>query len=145
MKSNISELVNGLPIPPALVEAIHSGRWVAPPVDKLQAVFPLAATSSETIRHPAFFDLDGMQRENEGWSQETLPSYLGKSDSNVRPGDIDPSQSVIIADLGPDRLIALDYRTSEERPCVIYLMGNEQPRWVEAAPDIESLLSVLGL
>lgn len=145
MKSNLTELVNGLPLPTALIDAIHSGRWVAPSVDKLESVFPLAIGGGEPIRHPAFFNLDGMQRENDGWSDETLGSYLGNSDDKVQPGDIDPTQSVVIADLGPDRLIALDYRTSEEKPRVAYLAGNEQPRWVEAAPDIESLLRILGL
>lgn len=145
MKTNLHQAINGLPLPPALVEAIHSGRWVAPSLEKLEAAFPIAVDSSEPILHPAFFDLDGIQRENDGWSDETLPSYLGKKDRQVEPGDIDPAQSVVIADLGPDRLIALDYRASDEKPCVVYLTGNKEPRWVEAAPDIESLLHVLGL
>lgn len=145
MKANLNELINGLPLPLALVEAIHSGRWTAPPIDKLEATFPLATVAGEPIQHPAFFDLDGLQRENEGWNDETLASYLGKKSDEVQPGDIDPAQSVVIADLGPDRLIALDYRTSDEKPRVVYLTGNEQPRWVEAAPDIETLLDDLGL
>ena len=145
MKSNLTELVNGLPLPTALVDAIHSGRWVVPSIDKLESVFPLANAGGEPIRHPAFFNLDGMQRENDGWTDETLAFYLGNSGDQVQPGDIDPTQSVVIADLGPDRLIALDYRTSEENPRVVYLIGNEQPRWVEAAPDIETLMRMLGL
>lgn len=145
MKSNLNELVNGLPLPSALIEAIQSGRWVTPSLLKLEAVFPLAVDDAEPVLHPAFFDLDGIQRENDGWSEETLPSYLGDKDDKVQPGDIDPSQSVVIADLGPDRLIALDYRVSEENPRVVYLTGNQRPRWVEAAPDVESLLCLLGL
>jgi hypothetical protein len=145
MKANLNELGNGLPLPPALVEAIHTGRWAVPSLDKLQAVFAHAASKDEPIAHPAFFDLDGIQRENEGWSDESLPSYLGSKDDKVQPGDIDPSRSVVIADLGPDRLIALDYRTSDENPRVVYLTGNEKPRWIEAAPDIDTLFHILGL
>ncbi|HQU44652.1 MAG TPA: hypothetical protein PK867_17675 [Pirellulales bacterium] len=145
MTTDAEELVNGLPLPSALVEAIQTGRWVAPLLHKLEAVFPLAADEGEPICHPAFFDLDGMQRENDGWSEETLPSYLGEKDDKVQPGDIDPSQSIVIADLGPDRLVALDYRVSDENPRVVYLTGNQQPRWVEAAPNVESLMRLLGL
>ena len=145
MKSNLSELVNGLPLPAALIEAIHSGRWTAPSPERLETAFPMAMNAGEPVRHPAFFDLDGMHRENDGWCGETLESYLGKKDSKDQPGDINPAQSVVIADLGPDRLIALDYRTSEEKPRVVYLTGNEQPRWIEAAPDVETLMSMLGL
>ena len=104
-----------------------------------------ARPSRWNMDHPAFFSLEGMRRENEGWCDETLDSYLGGKDGVVQPGDIDPARSVVIADLGPDRLVALDYRKSQERPSVVYLTGNEEPRWVEAAPDVETLLRVLGL
>lgn len=145
MKSNLSELVNGLPLPPSLLEAIHTGRWLAPSIEKLEAAFPLAVNADEPIQHPVFFDLEGMQRENDGWSQEILPSYVGQTDGKAQPGDINPVLSVVIGDLGPDRLIALDYRPSDEKPRVVYLTDNDGPRWVEAAPDIETLLCRLSL
>ena len=140
MSESQETIVNGLVLPAALVDAIRSGRWAVPSPDRLRAAFPL-----ETCDHPAFFSLEGMRRENEGWCDETLDSYLGGEDGVVQPGDIDPARSVVIADLGPDRLVALDYRRSQERPSVVYLTGNEEPRWVEAAPDVETLLRVLGL
>jgi hypothetical protein len=118
---------------------------VTPSLEKLAAAFPVAAHPREPIWHPAFFSLQALERENEGWPDETLVSYLGKKDVAVQPGNIDPAQSVVIGDLGPDRLIALDYRTSKERPSVVYLVGNEEPRWVQAAPDIETLLRMLDL
>jgi hypothetical protein len=137
---NSSNKINGLVLPAALVEAIHSGRWVVPSDDRLRTVFPLEPTS-----HAAFFGLDSMERENKGWLDENEEFYLGQKDDSVHPGDIDPAQSVVIADLGPDRLIALDYRPSQEKPTVVYLTGNEQSRWIEVAPDIETILGLLGL
>jgi hypothetical protein len=132
--------INGLPLPPALVGALRGGRWIAPAREKLRAAFPL-----EKVVQAVFYDVQGMQRENEGWCNETQYAYLGERDSFTRRGDIDPSRSVLIGDLGPDRLIALDYRVSRERPSVVCLTGGERPRWVEAARDIENLLEVLGL
>jgi hypothetical protein len=132
--------VNGLQLPLALVDAIRSGRWTVPSKSVLQAVFP-----SEPIEHPSFFGIDELKRENAGWPTEATAYYLGRENEKDAPGNIDPTKSVIIGDLGPDRLIALDFRASNDRPCVVYLTGNEESRWIKAAPDIESLLRILGL
>ena len=140
LMSSPTNIVNGLPLPTALVEAIHAGRWIVPAHEKLRAAFPL-----EPIVHPLFYNLEGMLRENAGWQDETLESYLGRKCSSAYPGDIDPTKSVLIADLGPDRLIALDYRESQESPGVVYLTGDIESQWIEAAPDIETLLSILDL
>jgi hypothetical protein len=140
MMSSPNTIINGLPLPTALIQAIHAGRWIVPAHEKLRAAFPL-----EPIVHPLFYNLDCMLRENAGWQDETLKPYLGKKSSSAYPGDIDPTKSVLIADLGPERLIALDYRESQENPSVVYLTGHIEPQWIEAAPNIETLLSALDL
>jgi hypothetical protein len=134
-------VIGGHRLPQDLIDAIETGKW-STPVDqhKLQEVF-----LHESVDHPLLFDLESLHRENSNWSKETLDAYLGKRDEQFPPGDIDPSQSVLIGDLGPDKLIALDFRKNSSKPRVLYLVGNEEPRWVEAASDIGTLLHRLGL
>ena len=57
---------------------------------------------------------------------------------------LDLARSVIIAGLGPDMPVVLDYRLSLESPRVLYL-GGDRPRWVEVASDVGDLLTRLGL
>lgn len=70
------------------------------------------------------------------WLATAGPAYHGNADEGFVPGDIDPARAVLIADLGPDRLIALDYRESETRPSVIALTNAEHSCWVKVADDI---------
>jgi len=96
-----------------------------------------------------------MPRENAHWPDETSEVFWGTKSSLVYPGDIDPKKSVLIAGLGPDQPIALDYRESLENPSVVYLIYGEDIEaddpaidavfWIEAAPNIETLLSALNL
>lgn len=53
-------------------------------------------------------------------------------------GDIDPKKSLLIGDLGPDRLIALDYRGNES-PRVLYLVGETESLWILAAQNLQVL------
>ena len=59
--------------------------------------------------------------------------------------DLDPTRAVLIADLGPDWLIALDYRESKSRPSVIALTSDKHGYWVRVADDIESSMQQLRL
>lgn len=135
--------INGLKLPDALTRAIESGIWKMP-VDRelVQRVFPL-----ERLVEPQLHAAASLELENAHWRDETMASFIGKTGGTVTPGDIDRAQSVIIGDLGPDLPIALDYRSSPERPSVVYLFqdGPWTVRWATAAPDIESLILALGL
>ena len=130
--------INELRLPDALIQAIASGRWQSPEVGKLYETFPL-----ERVVQPEFYSIEYMRIENSGWIKQTLVYFLGKQDLSNPPGDLDPTQSLLIADLGPDQPIALDYRKSHEKPSVVYLTGSKPTCWIEVAPDIETLLSLL--
>lgn len=133
--------INKLLLPPVMLDLINTGNWKVPR-DKslLQKAFPKGS-----IVDPHFYDLEMLELENRHWSEEHNIFYLGTKNQDTPPGDIDPNNSIIIGDLGPDRLIALDYRKSSTEPSVIYLTGNEKSIWLEAFPEIESMLISLKI
>jgi hypothetical protein len=132
--------INGLPLPAALVGAIESGIWRTPKSrDAWRSLFP-----DEEIFQPMLYPLGQMQ-EQDSWLGLTGPGYLGHIGEGFIPGDIDQSRAVLIADLGPDRLIALDFRVSETRPSVIALTSEEHSYWRRVADDIDSFMRALRL
>jgi hypothetical protein len=132
--------VNGHVLPRVLDDAIKSGRW-APPAD----LALLAAAFADQPVHPSFYDADQLRQENSTWVDETDVWYVGEPDRAHAPGDLDPRQSVLIGDLGPDRPFALDYRTAPT-PRVVYLREIEgRSRWTEVAQSVDDLLTRLGI
>ncbi len=129
--------VNGLPLPEALLAAMGDGRWVAPDLDAQRRVF------GEAHGDALFYPLEFMRQENAAWPGDKGPIYFGDPDPSRPPGDIDPARSVLIADLGPDRMVALDYRTSPDTPAVVFL-GSREPGWVQVAGSAAELLDLLG-
>lgn len=130
--------INGLTIPPALLDAIANGEWAKLSASRrLTTVFPRCK-----IVHPSFYDVDAMNLENANWADETDPVYVGSDRAKGQPGTIDPRQSVLIADLGPDRPIALDYRSGSD-PSVVYLAEDDTHGWLTVASNVESFLKKL--
>lgn len=135
--------VDGLPVPPALLDMMRAGRWIAPASgESYLRIF------GEPAYGPVFLDLDQMRR-NARWiddidyDEEFRQLYVGKPDPVNPPGDIDPQLSLLLGDLGSDQPFALDFRRSMEAPSVVYL--DRQMRWVEVAPSVESFIAGLGL
>jgi hypothetical protein len=139
-------VVNGLPLPRHLVTLIEAGRWKAPAdrgaVDRL---FPENGGLCP-------YSVAQMAVETQGLFNPRLfgGALLGVSDPDRRPGDIDPRLAVIVADLGHgfDQPIAIDYRTSRDRPQVVTIQWPGQagpPRWVIVAPDILTFAELVGL
>jgi len=120
------------------MDSIAKGEWAKfSKSQRLVAVF----TECDVV-HPSFYDVDGMNFENESWAHETDTVYIGAENAKGNPGTIDPRQSLLIADLGPDRPIALDYRFVDE-PSVVYLSDDETQGWVTVASCVDSLLSMI--
>jgi len=131
---------NDLPLPAALVRAIESGIWQTPKDrDVWRSLFP-----DKEVVQPMLYPLEEM-RGQKSWLAEAGSAYLGQAGEGFVPGDIDPSRAVLIADLGPDRLIALDYRESETRPSVVALTSEEHSCWRRVADDIESFMRAIRL
>jgi len=135
-------IIGGLRVPDPLLRVIHEDRWVAPKDPAL-----LAAIFGETPPQPIFYKLNGILRENDSWhsdmEDETRECYVGSESVENPPGDIEPARSLLIGDLGPDQPFALDYRTSDSDPSVVYLRSDNG--WVEIAPNIRAFLDMLGL
>lgn len=133
-------LVNDLPLPVALVEAIKSGTWRTPASRVAwRSLFP-----EEEIVQPILYPL-GEMRGQDSRSGLTGHEYLGHVDEVFVPGDSDQSRAVLIADLGPERPIALDYRGSGRQPSVVELTSQVHFCWRRGADDIELLMRALGL
>jgi hypothetical protein len=131
-------LVNGLPLPPALLRAMDERRWRCAPAPLMRRVF------RETPVNAVMHDLPAMRHANQRWLCETNPAFFGHADDRFAPGDIAPDRSVILGVLGPDLPFALDYRASLEEPSVIYLHSGGD-RWIRVARSIEDLLFRLQL
>ncbi|MGI5145015.1 SMI1/KNR4 family protein [Plantactinospora sp. CA-294935] len=134
-------VVNELPVPPVLVEAVNNGHW-APPADKrlMSAVF------GEDPDYPAFYSLKAMVEQTEGLFNldlDILTWYLGDVDGVDRPGVISTDRTVLIGDLGLERPFALDYSESIPSPGVVFFAENG--RWRQVAPDVASLLVLLKI
>jgi hypothetical protein len=138
--------VNGLPLPLDLVALMKAGRWKTPGdrsgVDRLfpenGGLYPYGIELMESETRALFLP------------HQQGPMWRGLPDPDDPPGDIDPCLTVLVADLGIgyDQPIALDYRSSRDRPCVITLRWSERGdhnRWVVVAPDILSFAEMVGL
>ncbi|MFI2662889.1 SMI1/KNR4 family protein [Micromonospora carbonacea] len=142
MTDEAQVVVGGLRVPGPLLKLIREDRWVAPSDQAL-----LASIFGEAPQHPTFYKVNGMVRENQSWHSDMDPEtrewYVGSKSLESPPGDIDPARSLLIGDMGPDQPFALDYRASDSDPSVIYLRSDNG--WVEIAPNIRALLSMLRL
>ena len=128
--------IGSLNLPETLCLALDSGEWPAlAHSPALQQVF-----RGESGRHASFYTVAAIRQENEGWATEKRRAYLGFRGPGACPGDIDPARSVLVADLGPDVLVALDYRASP--PAVIFLPSRSE-QWFMAARSVEALIAAL--
>jgi hypothetical protein len=126
--------VNGLALPGGLTGALSDGRW-----SRLGSSPSLADVfGSEPVR-PRFHSLKDIIAINGYWKNERDPAYLGQPDTSRYPGDIDPKRSLIVAELGPDQLIALDYR-SATGPQVVFASDDAKSPWRLVSESIEILL-----
>lgn len=132
--------INGLLLPPVLVAAMAKGVWRAPRASEAwYGLFPRA----DVVR-PELYEPDQLKDANSYWVRESNPVYIGRASTKCKPGNLDPRRSLLIGELQPDALIALDYRESTTSPSVVYLVSSDDG-WMRVAPDIESLIATLRL
>ena len=130
--------VNGLVLPAELRRALSDGRW-----SRLSSSPSLSDVfGSEAVR-PRFYSLQSMVAINRHWKDETDEAYSGQANSCQHPGNIDPRRSLIVAELGPDQLIALDYR-DPTGPDVVFASDDVWSPWRRVAGSIEELLAKLA-
>lgn len=126
--------VGNFTVPLELVEIMERGRWLPPAERVLREVF------GDDPDDAHFYDFTSMVRQNELFHAMAPADYttlVGADDT-----DIDPGWCVVIGDLGADMPIALDYRSDQGDPRVIYLgLGG----WREVAPSFGVLAQLLQL
>lgn len=136
--------INGLPIPEYLLVLINTERWKCPEdLSRVDELFPDRAELN-------LYSLEYMEIENKAWLDNINPMFIAEPDILNPPGNIDSHQSLLIGDLGLgyDQPLALDYRRSQEAPCVVTLMWRDNGRanrWIEIAPNVRSFAEMLGL
>jgi hypothetical protein len=121
--------INGMQLPSNLMKALRDGAWLAQG-KHWKTVFP-----ADEVVMPSLYSMNLIRRENESWFHETHPAFIGVPDERAVPGALDPRRSVLIGDLQPDAMIALDYRSGDDCPSVAYL--NTDGQWVEVAVSFD--------
>lgn len=128
-----------LPLPQALLKANELGLWKTPEDKSVwEALFP-----KREIVQPMLYPIESLNAESP-WIRQH-PIYWGEPHDQIYPGDIDPLRTVLIGDLGPERLIALDYRESMTSPSVIGLTSDRHNCWRHVSDDIESFMQAIGI
>jgi hypothetical protein len=143
-------VINGLPIPEAVLAAIRSGRlrpdrerWR--PRDRL-VFWPL---SDENFGHSDYVRVYGSVEAMEEATAWQVPLFADKGnwwsghwsrDKSKPPYIPDSSKVMCIGEAGFDNPICLDFQPSVTRPQVIML--NDLATWEVIAPDFESFLAL---
>jgi hypothetical protein len=131
--------VAGLPLPRELVAVIQAGKW-NPPTDPQVYV----DTFGELPDHAMFYSLAEMIRQNRSWQSSPVEEVSGNPVEG-RSAGIEPARSVLIGDLGPDMPIALDFRSSEDNPSVLYQTYRGAVVWLKIADSVGELLERLKI
>ena len=131
--------VAGLLLPRELVAVIQAGKW-SPPADPQVYV----DTFGELPDHAMFYSLDEMIRQNRSWQSSSVEEVSGNPIEGRSVG-IEPVRSVLIGDLGPDMPIALDFRSSEDNPSVLYQTFRGAVVWLRIADNVCELLERLKI
>ncbi|MGW0824590.1 hypothetical protein [Streptomyces sp. NPDC002845] len=126
-------VIGGLPVPSQLIAMIRAGKWVTRSDEILSEVF------GERPVQPLFYGEGMLIRENRGWHAD--PDNAGPPQPLVE-GNLGllVERSLVIADLGPDMPIVLDFRLSFTSPRVLYPRGLA---WVQIAASFEELVGRL--
>ena len=126
--------IGGLRVPSELSNIMESGRWLPPEGQVLREVF------GDEPDDPHFYDFGSMVRQNDLFRAMAPEDYVELV--GVGGLHVDRSGCVLIGDLGADMPIALDYRSNQSDPRVIYLgLGG----WREVAPSFGVLAERLRL
>jgi hypothetical protein len=136
-----SVTINDLELPQRLVEVLREGRWRG----RLNAT-KFSASIGMKAPLPLLYDLEGIRGANRHWRAEKRDVYLGTpSAGSPTPGDIDPNRSLLIGELEPDVMIALDYRT--EPPSVVFCLPDAPllSPWTRVAASIDECLQRAAL
>lgn len=138
----MSITIDGHNLPDQLSTLVRKGKWRAPTERKLWA----SLVSLDQVIQPSLYPLDKANGTSL-WESEAGIDFIGVDDNAIIPGKLDPSQSIIIGDLGPERLLALDLRISKSNPpvCAFLPREDDESCWVEIASSLDVFIVALAL
>lgn len=138
----MSITIDGHKIPDQLSTLVREGKWRAPTERKLWA----SLVSLNQVIQPSLYPLDKVDGMSL-WESEAGMHFVGVDDNVISPGRLDPSQTIIIGDLGPERLLALDLRKSISNPpvCAFLPREDDESCWVEIASCLDDFIVALAL
>jgi hypothetical protein len=126
--------IGDLPLPHSLVKLAGSGRWLPPEPKNIRDTF------KDEPDGPHFYGLSEMERESRSfWAMNAEEAQMWMTGVDC---PVDPKSMVLIADLGTDRPVALDYGSSRTDPQVLYY---GPAGWVKVALTFGALIKALGL
>jgi hypothetical protein len=146
--------VNGLFMPPLLVELIQSGRWRNPGDDVIERVVPCLHGDAVD-----FLGVESMRFESSGHLADDPRSsrlYREVRGDDAKTGRAvglpwrDVEKSFLVAvnrEIGADVAIALDYRTDPADPRVIAsgYVPKDGMAWREVAPTFSAFVRAISL
>jgi hypothetical protein len=122
-------LINGLPLPRLLKEAITTGRWKHSPPDEM-------ARLTEGLR-----DLD-----EEGYGAGYRIGQSAKLGRDIDDPDIlDLDRAICLGYTKPEEVFCLDYRNDASRPRVVHLVGEDHLSWRTVAHDLETFVDRMDM
>lgn len=146
--------VNGLSVPPLLLQLLAEGRWRHPGEAALRQVIPWIEEPLELL---TTFEQLEQNSDWSGWIDDSGTSevfYVVRGSAFAVPVELpwlDGELFVCIAvsrENGDDCAIMLDYRTSRTDPRVVASDWNTADRgshWREVAPAFSAFVAMLGL
>lgn len=133
-------LIFGMLLPLCLVQSIDDGTWASlAKSSKIEEVFGEAPVRASFYSLPAMVGMTKWWREEV--DEETLQCYCGTSSTNVPSGYISRTRAVMVAGLGPDLMVALDYNGSVASPSVVFL--GRQNLWRKISENVCDLINAL--
>lgn len=153
--------INGLVLPKAIIDRINNNNWKTPAEKKsllqlMKKYDPKIESEKQLermINNFKLYPISTMESETKGiknWEHEGA-MFLGKKDSNISPGFVDPQKLILFADfgLGYDTPLGLDYRKSNENPSVVMLYWGKDPyndnRWRKIAETFNEFEKVVWI
>jgi hypothetical protein len=124
----------------ALIEALQDGRWCGRP-DPTH----LSKSLGISAPLPLLYDLAGIEGTNRHWVSERRQVYVGVPSESPVPGDMDPELSLLIGELEPDVMIALDYRSNPPSVAICLPDAPLMSPWTAVAVSIEEFLDRAAL
>lgn len=124
-------VVAGHALPGTLARLIRSGEW--PP--KVASTTLLEVFGEEPEPSAKMYSVDEMEGETSRWQGETDPVYLGLGEESLSP-----AMSILIGDLGHDRPIGIDLRSSPAPVRLLTIDG----RWRAVANSVDELLAAFA-